>query len=119
MKGKKVRQMPKSQDIRFLLQQAEYNSTRLDNAIADALSWSRSIPVPKFTSDYNFTFQFLERMQCDWIVYNVNEHMGGTPCACVGCPEDKASCAATPLISLWLSYFRLILGDERETEGMC
>lgn len=102
-------------DIREILQKAEGPSRALDRTIHSSILGSRS-PAWACSLDYNATIAFFEQDGCDWIVGSVNGHVGGTPWACVGVREDQASYGATPLISLWLSYFRLKLGDERKNK---
>jgi hypothetical protein len=101
-------------DIRELLQKAERPNSKLDIEISKALFHNVVVPVP-FSTDYDFAIRFIEEYKkYDWTMGNVNGHMGGTPYATVGVTDDKSSYAATPLLSLWLSYFRLELGDERQ-----
>lgn len=101
-----------TEDIRKLLRDAEGPSNDLDAAIVDALGLPRHLWSP--SRDYTISIKYIEEQGCDWIMANVNGQVGGTPHACVGVPEDQASFAATPLLSLWLSYFRFQLGNERE-----
>ena len=104
-------------DIRELLQKCEAPSRELDELIAEALGNfepGEMAQVHRYSTDYTSAIGYIENKGCDWIMANVNGNMGGTPFACVGVTEDKASFSATPLLSLWLSYFRLQLGDERE-----
>jgi hypothetical protein len=114
-------------DIRKFLQHVEGPDLTSDNAIGMALGFSdeewlqrthdrlydTGAVKPSYSTDYNLFFLFLKHKEMDWIAGDVNGHMGGTPYGAVGVPEDKASYSATPLLSLWLSYFRLELGDER------
>lgn len=66
------------------------------------------------STDYNLFFRLMRFLEYDWIVGSVNGgQVGSTPWGCVGVTERMASFSATPLLSLWLSYFRLELGDER------
>lgn len=112
---KKMKEL-ESKDIRFVLQNAgNYEPIPFDQL---NIIIKNKIGIHKFdlnlTKDYNFTIKYIEEKGYDWIMGNVNGHMGGTPYGCVGVTEDKASYSATPLLSLWLSYFRLELGDERK-----
>ena len=103
-------------DIRELLQNAKCPSTELDIAIGKAIGGfnpKEEKAVHEYSTDYTGSIDFIEGKGYDWIIANVNGQFGGTPFACVGVPESKASYSATPLLSLWLSYFRLELGDER------
>ncbi len=99
-------------DIRVLLQKADTPSRELDIEIANFLGINNVDP-PVFTTNYNLAISIIEANECDWIMGNVNGQVGGTPFARVACTDDKSSYSGTPLLSLWLSYARFKLGDER------
>jgi hypothetical protein len=101
-------------DIREILQKAEGPSATLDRLIWAELTPSDP-PGIAWSRDYTTSIALIEARGYDWIMANVNGTLGGTPFGCVGVPEDKASFSGTALLSLWLSFFRLELGDERET----
>jgi hypothetical protein len=106
-------------DIRERLQKAEEPSDSLDIAIADALAELEGGVAKRarnWSRDFNLAISHIESKGYDWIMGNVNGHFGGTPYGCVGVREDKASYSGTVLLSLWLSYFRLELGDERSAD---
>ena len=106
---------PTSLDIREILQKAEGPSHSLDESIAEALEQLGTIThVSSYSTDITGAITLIEAKGYDWIMANVNGQVGGTPFACVGVHESEASYSATPLLSLWLSYFRLELGDERK-----
>lgn len=71
----------------------------------------------RWTEDYTGSLQYFESRGFDWLAGNVNGHLGGTPWGCVGVAEDRASYSGTALLSLWLSFFRLELGDERKEQA--
>jgi hypothetical protein len=97
-----------SADIRQILQEEESCTSKVSDAIVDALSLqAHEIDV----CSYDDTIAFIEKQDLDWVIANVNGHMGGTPYAQVGYVKDNY--AATPLRSLWLAYFRFKFGDER------
>ena len=100
-------------DIRELLRRADGPSDELDFAIATALG--EPITPVSLSRNYTDAVRIVEAYGYDWVMGNVNGHVGGTPYARVG-SHDEGSFSATPLLSLWLSFFRLELGDEREAE---
>ncbi len=79
-------------------------SPELDDLISDALGVERHQIA--WSSDYGASIEYIEGEGIDWIMASVNGLVGGTPWACAGVPQDQASYAATPLMSLWLSYFK-------------
>jgi hypothetical protein len=95
-------------DIRQVLQEADSYTKEVALAIRDALVLQKFMVD---ASSYDHTITFMESQDLDWIIANVNGHLGGTPYAQVGNVKD--SYAATPMLSLWLAYFRFKLGDER------
>ena len=100
-------------DIREILRKADGPSDELDTLIADALGKPRH--EFRYSRNYTRAIEIIEEEhEYDWIMGNVNGQVGGTPYGCVGVHPDKASYSGTPLLSLWLSYFRLELGDERD-----
>lgn len=114
-------------DIREYLQKVEGSGPVVDRMLVEALDVAdRNLifelhrgmkPFKRneleLSTNIQLVLTFLGAKECDWILASVNGHVGGTPWGCVGVSEEDASYAATPLLSLWLSYFRLILGDER------
>lgn len=109
-------------DIREVLQKAEGPNVLTDDLIQRAVKVLAARFSPINVRSYDETIGFLNSEEVDWIVGSVNGRLGGTPYACVGCKPDEASYAATPVLSLWLSYFRFKLGDERQqspSESFC
>ena len=99
-----------------MLQRAENPSDELDTAIADVLGRPRHQFA--YSRNYTIAVEVVEATGYDWIMGNVNGQVGGTPYAQVGVSDDKASYAVTSLLSLWLSFFRLRLGDERDVAAV-
>lgn len=59
--------------------------------------------LPSYTASIDAALMLVPA-EHDWVVSNVNGHVGGTPYAC--CGSDKAHFAATPVLSLCLAAMR-------------
>lgn len=120
-------------DIRVMLQKSDEGSKQLDYLISavllsnfDKLEIKEEIhqegikfllnmqATMPFSTSYDFTIPVLKALGIDWIMGEVNGYVGGTPFAHSGYIRDCYS--GTPLLSVWLSVMRLILGDERPKE---
>lgn len=76
-----------------------------------SVAWS-SPECPPYTSSLDAAMTLVPE-GCDWIIGNVNGHMGGTPYACVG--SEKEHFGETPVLSLVLACLRARAshGDDR------
>ena len=100
--------------IQHLQHRDKPGDRELDHEIAVSITYKGpGFSLPAFSTDYNVALKQLKEMEIDWIMADVNGHMGGTPYAAAGVTDDKASYSFDPLLSLWLSVLRLLHGDER------